>query len=132
MHGANGLILVILQIGFMDIVFSFDSVMTAIGLAEHIGVMIMAVVVAMAVMLIAVEPVSRFINNNPSIKVLALCYMLLIGVALIFESGHADIPKGMIYSAMGFAFFVEMMNWWSRRQKAVCAAKTVEDATLSK
>lgn len=130
LKGAGQLMLVIAQIGFMDIVFSFDSVMTAIGLADHIGVMILAVVVAMAVMLLAVEPVSRFINNNPSIKVLALCYMLLIGVALIFESVHADIPKGMIYSAMGFAFFVEMMNWWARRQKAACAGKT--DGTLSK
>lgn len=134
--GASQLMLVIAQIGFMDIVFSFDSVMTAIGLAEHIGVMIAAVVVAMAVMLLAVEPVSKFINNNPSIKILALCYMLLIGAALLFEAFHAHIPRGMVYSAMGFAFFVEMMNWWSRRQKAVCAAAITAEAqptdTLSK
>lgn len=113
--GANALLLVIMQIGFMDIVFSFDSVMTAIGLAEHIGVMITAIIIAMIVMVLAVDPISEFINHNPSIKVLALCYMLLIGVALIFESMHADIPKGMIYSAMGFSFFVEMMNWLKRR-----------------
>lgn len=126
--GANALLLVILQIGFMDIVFSFDSVMTAIGLAEHIGVMITAIVIAMAVMVLAVDPISEFINHNPSIKVLALCYMLLIGVALIFESMHADIPKGMVYSAMGFSFFVEMMNWLKRHMHR----KHGGDAALSK
>lgn len=126
--GANALLLVIAQIGFMDIVFSFDSVMTAIGLAEHIGVMITAIIIAMAVMVLAVDPISEFINHNPSIKVLALCYMLLIGVALIFESMHAEIPKGMIYSAMGFSFFVEMMNWLKRRMHR----KHAGDAALSK
>lgn len=119
--GAGNFVMIILQIGFMDIVFSFDSVMTAIGLAEHIGVMISAIVLAMAVMLLAVDPISNFINRNPSIKTLALCYMLLIGVALIFESMHADIPKGMIYSAMGFSFFVEMMNLLGRRLKEKAA-----------
>ncbi len=117
LQGASGLVLVIMQIGFMDIVFSFDSVMTAIGLAEHIGVMILAVVIAMGVMLLAVDPVSRFISNNPSIKVLALAYMLLIGVTLIMEAFHAHIPRGYVYSAMGFSFFVEMMNWWARRNR---------------
>lgn len=116
--GANGFALIILQIGFMDIVFSFDSVMTAIGLAEHIGVMVTAVVISMIVMLTCVNPISEFISRNPSVKVLALCYMLLIGTALIFESMHADIPKGMIYSAMGFSFFVEMMHLWGRTLKA--------------
>ncbi len=115
--GASRFALIILQIGFMDIVFSFDSVMTAIGLAEHIGVMITAVVISMIVMLTAVNPISNFISRNPSIKVLALCYMLLIGITLIFESMHADIPKGMVYSAMGFSFFVEMMNLIGRNLK---------------
>lgn len=115
--GANGFALIILQIGFMDIVFSFDSVMTAIGLAEHIGVMITAILISMAVMLLAVDLISDFITKNPSIKILALCYMLLIGVALIFESMHAEIPKGMIYSAMGFSFFVEVMNLIGRKLK---------------
>lgn len=124
--GANALLLVIMQIGFMDIVFSFDSVMTAIGLAEHIGVMITAIIISMIVMLLAVNPISEFISKNPSIKVLALCYMLIIGIALIFESMHAPIPKGMIYSAMGFSFFVEMMNWLVRRMQAKRAALSKE------
>lgn len=124
--GSGLLWLVILQIGFMDIVFSFDSVMTAIGLAEHIGVMITAIVISMAVMLLAVNPISEFISKNPSIKVLALSYMLLIGVALVFESMHAHVPKGMVYSAMGFSFFVEMMNWMVRREAAKRAALSKE------
>ncbi len=118
MSGANALALVIVQIGFMDIVFSFDSVMTAIGLADNIEVMILAVLAAMAVMLFAVDWVSNFISNNPSIKVLALCYMLLIGVTLVAESIHMHIPKPMVYSAMAFSFFVEMINWYGRKRKA--------------
>lgn len=127
MKGASSFALIILQIGFMDIVFSFDSVMTAIGLAEHIGVMVTAVVIAMAVMLTAVNPISDFISRNPSIKVLALCYMLLIGVTLIFESMHAHLPRGMVYSAMGFSFFVEMMNLWGRQLKAKAELKKQGD-----
>lgn len=118
LSGSSAFAMVIVQIGFMDIVFSFDSVITAIGLADHIEVMIIAVLAAMAVMLFAVNVVSNFISNNPSIKVLALCYMLLIGVTLLAESVHMPIPKPMIYSAMAFSFLVEMVNWYGRKLKA--------------
>lgn len=116
--GMGGFWIIIAQIGFMDIVFSFDSVMTAIGLADHIGVMITAILISMAVMLLAVNKVSNFISNNPSIKVLALCYMVLIGVTLMAESIHMPIPKPWVYSAMAFSFIVEMVNWYGRKLKA--------------
>jgi predicted tellurium resistance membrane protein TerC len=108
--------LVVMQIGLIDIVFSFDSVMTAIGLAEQLWVMVLAIIVAMAAMLLAVNVISDFVSRHPRIKMLALCYMLLIGAALILESLHIELPKVALYLAMGFSFLVEVCNMATHRR----------------
>ncbi len=101
---------VIAQIMLLDIVFSLDSVITAVGMAEDLSVMIAAVVLAVAVMIFAAEPISLFVNRHPTIKVLALSFLLLIGVSLIGDGLGMHVPKGYIYFAMGFSVFVEMIN----------------------
>jgi predicted tellurium resistance membrane protein TerC len=106
---------VIIQIALMDIVFSFDSVMTAIGIADHLSIMIAALSISMLIMVLAVDRVSDFIARHPTVKVLALSYMLLIGLALIGEGLGTHIPKGYLYFAMAFSFFVEMVNMRIRR-----------------
>lgn len=102
--------LVIAQIVVMDIVFSFDSVLTAVGIAEHKEVMIAAIVISVIFMLVTVNAVSEFISRHPTVKILALSYMLLIGMALIAEGMHFEIPKGYLYFAMAFSFAVEVIN----------------------
>ena len=101
---------VLLQIALLDIVFSLDSVITAVGMAEHVSVMILAVVAAVAVMLVSAGPISGFVERHPTVKMLALSFLLLIGVSLIAEGLDQHIPKGYIYFAMGFSIFVEMIN----------------------
>ena len=101
---------VLVQIALLDIVFSLDSVITAVGMAEHVGVMIIAVVVAVGVMLVSAGPISTFVEKHPTVKMLALSFLLLIGVSLIGEGLDHHIPKGYIYFAMGFSIFVEMIN----------------------
>ena len=101
---------VIAQIALLDIVFSLDSVITAVGMAEHLNVMIIAVVAAVAVMLVSAGPISDFVEKHPTVKMLALSFLLLIGVSLIAEGFEHHIPKGYIYFAMGFSIFVEMIN----------------------
>jgi predicted tellurium resistance membrane protein TerC len=101
---------VILQIMLLDIVFSLDSVITAVGMANDLVIMITAVVIAVLIMLGASGPISRFVNEHPTIKILALSFLLLIGVSLIAEGLAFTIPKGYIYFAMGFSVFVEMLN----------------------
>jgi len=108
---------VLIQIALLDIVFSLDSVITAVGVADHLSVMIIAIVVAVGFMMLAAESVSRFVNHHPTVKMLALSFLLLIGMALIAEGMHQDIPKGYIYFAMGFSIFVEMLNLRARRAK---------------
>jgi predicted tellurium resistance membrane protein TerC len=108
---------VVIQIGIMDIVFSLDSVITAVGMADHIEVMIAAVVVAMCVMVLASEPVSNFVNRYPTVKMLALSFLLLIGMALVADGLEFHIPKGYIYFAMGFSIFVECLNLIMRRRR---------------
>ncbi len=100
----------IVQIMLLDIVFSLDSVITAIGMARHIGVMVAAVVIAVAVMLVAAKPIAEFVDRHPTVKMLALSFLLLIGFSLVVEGLHQHIPKGYIYFAMGFSVFVEMIN----------------------
>ena len=100
----------IVQILILDLVFSVDSIITAVGMAEHLWVMVVAVVIAMIVMLVAADPVGNFVNNHPTVKMLALAFLLLIGVNLIVEAFHVEIPKGYIYFAMGFSVLVEMLN----------------------
>lgn len=101
---------VIAQIMLLDIVFSLDSVITAVGMANEIGVMVTAVVIAVLIMMVASGPISRYIENRPTLKILALSFLLLIGVNLVAEGLHFHIPKGYTYFAMFFSFFVEMLN----------------------
>src|SRR6185295_6820624 len=101
---------VIVQIMLLDIVFSLDSVITAVGMADDVSVMITAVVLAVAVMMFSAGPISAFVNRHPTVKVLALSFLLLIGVSLIGDGFGMHIPKGYIYFAMGFSVFVEMVN----------------------
>ena len=101
---------VIVQIMLLDIVFSLDSVITAVGMAKHLGVMITAVVISVGIMLVAAGPISGFVDRHPTVKMLALSFLLLIGTALIAEGLEFHIPKGYIYFAMGFSVFVEMLN----------------------
>ena len=112
--GATGRVVslagVIVQILLLDIVFSLDSVITAVGMADHVAVMIAAVVIAVAVMMLSARAVSRFVEQHPTVKMLALSFLILIGVSLIGEGWGQHIPKGYIYFAMGFSLFVEAIN----------------------
>jgi len=101
---------VIAQIMLLDIVFSIDSVITAVGMAEDISVMVAAVVLSVAIMMFSAEPISAFVSKHPTIKVLALSFLLLIGMSLVGEGFGMHIRKGYIYFAMGFSVFVEMIN----------------------
>jgi predicted tellurium resistance membrane protein TerC len=105
----------IVQIGLIDIVFSLDSVITAVGLADHLAVMIIAIVIAVGVMMLAAGAIGRFVDDHPTIKMLALSFLVLIGVALIAEGIDVHIPKGYIYFAMAFSVIVEMLNIRIRR-----------------
>jgi len=107
----------IVQILLLDIVFSVDSILTAVGMTEHVQIMYVAVIVAVGVMLFAADPLANFINRNPSVVMLALGFLLMIGMVLIGESFGAHIPKGYIYTAMGFSAAVEGLNIWSRRKR---------------
>jgi predicted tellurium resistance membrane protein TerC len=101
---------VILQIMLLDIVFSLDSVITAVGMADDVAVMAAAVVLAVGIMMFSAEPISGFVNRHPTVKILALSFLLLIGVSLIGDGLGMHVPKGYIYFAMGFSVFVEMIN----------------------
>ncbi len=101
---------VVVQIGIIDIVFSLDSVITAVGLAQHVPVMVAAIVIAVLVMMFAAKPVGEFVDQHPTVKMLALSFLILIGVALVGEAGDLHIPKGYIYFAMAFSVVVEMLN----------------------
>ncbi|HET9488390.1 MAG TPA: TerC family protein [Methylomirabilota bacterium] len=105
-----GLIWVVAQIAVIDLVFSLDSVITAVGMAEHLITMVIAVVIAMIVMMLAINSVSGFVERHPSVKILALAFLLLIGVMLVAEGMGRHVEKGYIYSAMAFSLFVEMLN----------------------
>jgi predicted tellurium resistance membrane protein TerC len=101
---------VIFQVMLLDIVFSLDSVITAVGMADDVRVMIAAVVLSVLVMMLAAEPISRFVETHPTIKILALSFLLLIGISLVADGFGSHIEKGYIYFAMGFSVFVEMIN----------------------
>jgi predicted tellurium resistance membrane protein TerC len=109
---------VISQIAVLDIVFSLDSVITAVGMAQDIIVMVTAVILAVGVMMFSAGPISAFVNRHPTVKVLALSFLLMIGISLIGEGLGMHIPKGYIYFAMGFSVFVEMINLRVRRVAA--------------
>ncbi len=107
---------VIAQIMVLDIVFSLDSVITAVGMVDEVWVMVAAVVVSVGIMMLAAEPISGFVHRHPTVKMLALSFLLLIGLSLLLEGLGQHIPKGYIYFAMGFSVFVEMINLRVRRR----------------
>ena len=113
-HGAAGAAVsfasVLVQIALLDVVFSLDSVITAVGMVDDVRVMIVAVIVSVLIMMMAATPISNFVNRHPTVKVLALSFLLLIGLSLLLEGFGHHIPKGYIYFAMGFSVFVEMVN----------------------
>jgi len=111
-------LLVVLQIGILDIVFSLDSVFTAVGLAQHVEIMVVAIVIAVIVMMFLAAPINDFIDRHPTIKVLALSFLILVGVALIADAFDVHIPKGYLYFAMAFSVGVEMINIRMRRKVA--------------
>jgi predicted tellurium resistance membrane protein TerC len=121
-RGAASFGLVVFQIMMLDIVFSLDSVITAVGMADQVSIMVIAIVIAMIVMLAAMNAVSAFIERHPSVKILALAFLLLIGVMLVAEGMGQHMPKGYIYAAMAFSLFVEVLNMRYRRGKAPAGA----------
>jgi predicted tellurium resistance membrane protein TerC len=114
--GRGGTFLAIItQIALIDIIFSLDSVITAVGMADHVPVMVLAIVIAVGIMMLASGPISDFVDKHPTVKMLALSFLVLIGVALVTEGFDLHIPKGYIYFAMAFSVVVEMLNIRLRR-----------------
>lgn len=107
---------VVMQIILLDIVFSFDSILTAIGLVDHLIIMVIAVVISMIVMLVFAKSISDFIEKHPTVKMLALSFLLLIGILLVTEAFHQHVPKGYIYFAIAFSLFVELLNLKMRKK----------------
>ena len=107
----------IVQIAILDIVFSLDSVITAVGMAEHVEIMVLAVLIAMAVMLFAAGPVGRFVEEHPTVKMLALAFLILVGASLIADGLHFHIPRGYIYFAIAFSIGVETLNLWAAARR---------------
>jgi predicted tellurium resistance membrane protein TerC len=122
--GTASLTAVLVQILLLDVVFSIDSVITAVGMVrqEWSAIMYLAVVIAVAIMLISAEPVSKFVNQHPTVKMLALAFLILIGMTLVGEAFHYEIGKGVVYGAMAFSVFVEILNLLSRRKRTAAPA----------
>ena len=114
----GSLVSVLVQIGVLDIVFSLDSVITAVGLVDHVSIMAVAIILAVTVMLIAAKPIGEFVENHPTLKILALSFLILVGVTLIVEGFDVHVPKGYIYFAMAFSIVVEMLNIRMRKKQA--------------
>ena len=112
-----GITAAVAQILLLDIVFSIDSIVTAVGMTDHLPIMVVAVIVAVGAMLVASGPLSRFVERNPTVVMLALGFLLMIGMTLIAEGFGFHVPKGYVYAAMGFSVLVEGLNMWSRRAK---------------
>ena len=109
---------IIFQIMVIDMVFSLDSVITAIGIAEHIPIMVIAILIAIAVMLFAAAPVAGFVDRHPTVKMLALAFLLLVGVALVADGLHFHIPRAYLYFAIGFSIAVEALNLYAAKARA--------------
>ena len=126
---AAGLGMVLTQIAVLDIVFSLDSVITAVGLVDHVSIMAIAIILAVAVMLLAAKSIGDFVDDHPTIKMLALSFLLLVGVTLMAEGFDVHVPKGYIYFAMAFSVAVEMLNIRMRklRSKPVRLHKQIRD-----
>ena len=112
---------ILVQIAVLDIIFSLDSVITAVGLVEHVSIMAIAIIIAVAIMLFAARPIGDFVDQHPTIKILALSFLIVVGVTLIAEGFDVHVPKGYIYFAMAFSVSVEMLNIRMRRKMAVVA-----------
>ena len=108
---------IVAQIAVVDIIFSLDSVITAVGMADQLWVMVTAVLIAMALMITAANPLAEFVSRHPSVKMLALSFLLLIGMVLIADGLHFHIPKGYVYSALAFSIIVESLNFRARRRQ---------------
>jgi predicted tellurium resistance membrane protein TerC len=109
---------VIGQIVVLDVVFSLDSIITAVGMVDHIEIMVVAVFIAVGVMLLAAEPVSAFVNRHPTVKMLALSFLLLIGTALVADALHVHVPRGYLYAAIAFSCGVEALNQLAAKRRA--------------
>jgi predicted tellurium resistance membrane protein TerC len=118
------------QILMLDLVFSIDSIVTAVGMTEHLPIMVIAVVAAVVVMLVASEPLAKFINDNPTVVMLALGFLIMIGMTLIAEGFGAHVPKGYVYAAMAFSALIEVLNMLARRarQKSLAEEKAAHKA----
>jgi len=126
--GRGAFAAVLVQILMLDIVFSLDSVITAVGMAEHVAIMIIAMVIAMIVMLFSMGSISGFVERHPSVKILALAFLLLIGVMLVAEGFGQHVSKGYIYFAMAFSLLVELLNLrYRKKHKAVALHHRFED-----
>ncbi len=117
-RAASSFASVLVQIMMLDIVFSLDSVITAVGMVDQLSVMVAAVIIAVIIMMVSAEPLSAFVHRHPTVKMLALSFLLLIGLSLLLEGFDHHIPKGYIYFAMGFSVFVEMINLRTRAKTA--------------
>lgn len=118
---------IMVQIAALDLVFSLDSVITAVGLVDHISVMVIAVVISVGVMLFAAKPIGDFVDSNPTIKMLALSFLLMIGLMLTAEGFDVHVPKGYIYFAMAFSFAVELLNIRVRRRRQIPLNKKISE-----
>ena len=119
---AGGFLGTIVQIAIIDIVFSLDSVITAVGMVDQISVMVAAVVVSVGVMLLAAKPIGEFVESHPSVKVLALAFLVMVGMALTAEAFDQEVPKGYIYAAMAFSLAVEALNLRARAKRRALEA----------
>ncbi len=126
----SAFIVVIVQIILLDLVFSIDSILTAVGMTDHLPIMVVAVVIAVTLMYIAAGPLSDFVNRNPTVVMLALAFLLMIGMILVADGFGRHVPKGYIYAAMAFAVFVEALNMMNRRANPFSVAETKPPPTL--
>ena len=113
-----GFLITIAQIGIIDIVFSLDSVITAVGMAEHLEVMVLAIIIAVLLMMFAAEVISKFIDTYPTLKILALAFLLIVGIVLLADGLHFEIPRGYVYFAMFFSLGVELLNILAHARKS--------------
>jgi predicted tellurium resistance membrane protein TerC len=109
----------IVQIVLLDIVFSFDSILTAVGLVENVLIIVIAIIIALGVMLVFAQPISDFINKHPAMKLLAISFLMMIGLVLVVEGLHVHVPKGYIYFAMAFALGIEVLNMKIRKKTKI-------------
>ncbi|WP_077036926.1 TerC family protein [Pelomonas sp. KK5] len=122
------LLSIVAQIAVIDIVFSLDSVITAVGMVDHLGVMVAAVIAAVGVMLFAAKPIGDFVDKHPSVKVLALAFLVMVGMALTAEAFDVHIPKGYLYAAMAFSLGVEALNIRARGKRVAVSSLQVKES----